>query len=84
MVTVLYTSAVVTVVIAVVLGALVTPALYGVALLAIVDVALARAYAAGRLRLASDPPLARPEEGGVVEGDSTSADPSYNPYARND
>ena len=96
----MYISAAVTVVIAIVLGATVAPALYAIALVALVDLGLAWAYASGRLKLTGDPRLGRPEEGGVVdgpgdpssdgEGDATraaeaaSADPSYNPYARED
>jgi hypothetical protein len=81
----LYVSAVVTAVVAVVLGALVSPFLFAIALLALFDLWLARAYASGRLRLGSEPRLARPEEAGVVEGaDAAAADPSYNPYARED
>jgi Flp pilus assembly protein TadB len=80
----MYVSALVTVLVAIILGALVSPFLFAIALLAIVDLWLARAYATGRLRMASDPRLARPEEGGVVEGDAATADPSYNPYARED
>jgi len=94
----MYVSAVVTVVLAVVLGALVSPFLYAIALFAVLDVLLARGYASGRLRMAADPRLGRPAEGGVVPGpgadspeggtssdaDAAAADPSYNPYARED
>ena len=97
MVMAMLVSAGATVVIAIVLGALVAPYLYAIALLAIIDVWLARAYSTGRLRLASNPRLGRAAEGGVVPGPSgdaagdappsnngASADPAHNPYARED
>jgi uncharacterized membrane protein len=75
LVTLLYASAVVTAIVAVVLGALVSPILFAIALFSLVDVWLARAYSSGRLHLGSD--SARPAE-------AADADPSYNPYARED
>lgn len=91
-------SAVATVVVATVLGILIAPWLFAIALFAIVDLVIARMYSTGRLRPAADPRLGRPEEGGVVAGpgadagegdaasaaDAAAADPSYNPYARED
>ena len=71
-------SGVVTVVLGVVLGALVWAPLYALALIAVVDFALAWAYANGRLRTASGGSAAEPA---AVD---PAADPSFNPYARED
>ncbi len=62
----------VTAVVAIVLGVLVSPILFAIALFSVVDVWLARAYSSGRLRIGSEPHA------------DPSADPSYNPYARED
>ena len=70
--TLLYASAAVTAVVALVLGLLVSPILFALALFVPVDLWLARAYGSGR----------RPTTFGQ-SGDPT-ADPSYNPYARED
>ncbi len=92
-------SAVVTVLVGILLGALVWPPLYAIAAFALVDLWLARAYTTGRLPVGNNPRLGRPAEGGVTEGvthvrsqngdaasaaDAAAADPSYNPYARED
>jgi hypothetical protein len=65
-------SAMATVVVAIVLGAVVDPLLYAVALFAIVDLVIARLFATGRLGA-----------GTAVDSDAQ-ADPSDNPYARED
>ena len=71
-------SGAVTLVLGVVLGALVWAPLYAVAALAVVDLGLAWAYANGRLGVASGGSASEPA---AVD---PSADPSYNPYARED
>lgn len=81
LVTALMLSGVFTLVAAVALGLLVEPALFALALVAVVDFAVAGAFARGRIG-----PLAalRQAEG---EGDAAAiaeADPGYNPYARED
>jgi hypothetical protein len=75
---VLTIAGVVTIVVGVVLGAIVTPLLYLIALSAIFDFALAYAYATGRIGT-GDQVTATPE-GPQAAGE----DPSYNPYARED
>jgi hypothetical protein len=67
-------SGVATIVLAVVLGALVWAPLFAIAAFAGVDFLLAWAYSTGRVKVASGGSAAPPPE----------ADPSYNPYARED
>lgn len=67
-------SGVAVILLSIVLGALVTPALFAIALVGIGDLVLARLFASGRIgsKKAADP-VAQVE-----------ADPSFNPYARED
>ena len=77
----LYLSAAITLVAAVVLGVLVSPALFAIALVALVDVVLARLFARGVI----GPPAARRRA--EHSGDAAilaEADAGYNPYARED
>jgi Flp pilus assembly protein TadB len=67
-----------TIVLGIVLGALVWAPLYAIAALALVDFGLAWAYSNGRMRVASGGSAPAP---GAAD---PSADPSYNPYARED
>jgi hypothetical protein len=69
-------SAVVMLVIAVVLGIAVHPALFGLALIALADYVLGRMFASGRLGAGSVEPG---EDAALAE-----ADANYNPYARED
>jgi hypothetical protein len=81
----LVVSAAATVVIAIVLGALVSAPLYAIAALAVFDLVLAWAFQTGRLKPMWGSQLGRPEEGGVTGAPADpSADPSHNPYARED
>lgn len=66
-------SGVVSIVLAIVLGALVWTPLYAIAAFAGVDFLLAWAYSTGRVKVATGGSAPPPE-----------ADPSYNPYARED
>ena len=76
LVRVMYVTAAATVVIAIVLGALVSPPLYAIALLAIVDLLLARAYATGKLTASAAGSSPTPSQPGD--------DASHNPYASED
>lgn len=74
-------SALVMVVVAVALGLLVSPALFGLALIAVLDLALAWMLARGTIG-----PLAgrRAAEDSGDAATIAESDPSYNPYARED
>jgi hypothetical protein len=68
--------------VAVYLGAAVSSALYAVALVSLIDFALAWAFATGRIG-----PLARRRADAEATGGAAAEaelDPSYNPYARED
>jgi hypothetical protein len=67
-------SGVATIVISVVLAFAVEPVLGAIALVGIIDLALARAYATGRLG----------SGGGAADAAPPGEDPSYNPYAKED
>ncbi len=69
-------SAVGTAIAAVVLGIAAHPALFGLLLIAAVDLIIARLFASGRLGTGTDGDSAPPAQ--------AEADPSYNPYARED
>jgi hypothetical protein len=74
-------SGVITIVFAIALGILISPILFAIAVLAIVDFAIARAYASGVIG-----PLAARRRA-QASGDAAliaESDPSYNPYARED
>jgi hypothetical protein len=76
-----------TVVIAVVLGALVHPALYAIALVGLVDLWLARRFATGKAISRESVGSAPHSASGVASDDpatAAEADRSYNPYARED
>ena len=72
-VTALRVSAAITVVAGIVCGLVVSPALFGLVLVGVVDLVLARMFASGRLGSQTADPVAAVE-----------SDPSYNPYARED
>ena len=74
--TALTISGIATIVVAIVLGAIVEPYLYAIAVIGLVDLVLARLFAAGRLGGRADDPAAAAA--------AAEADPSYNPYARED
>ena len=74
-------SGVVTIVVGAVLGLAISPALFGICVLGIVDFVLARMFAAGRIG-----PLAA-RRAAAEAGDAAAiaeTDPSFNPYARED
>ena len=74
-------SGVITIVVGVVLGLAVSPALFGICVLGVVDFVIARLFAAGRIG-----PLAA-RRAAAEAGDAAAiaeADPSFNPYARED
>ena len=73
---------IVTIVVGVLAGALIEPFLYAIAAFALLDFALAWAYSTGRLGYSADR-----DEAAQAPGDITAqaeADPSFNPYARED
>ena len=70
----LFISGIVTIVVAVVLAVVVEPVLGAIALVGIIDLVLARAFASGRLG----------SGGGAAGSPDPGEDPSYNPYARED
>jgi uncharacterized membrane protein len=77
----LYLSGAVTVVVGIVLGVYVSPALFGIVVLGIVDFVIARLFASGRIG-----PLSG-RRAATAAGDAAAiaeADPSFNPYARED
>jgi hypothetical protein len=70
----LYLSAAITIVVGIVLGFVVGPVWFAIVAVGVLDVILARLFASGRL-------------GGPDKSDpaaAAEADPSYNPYARED
>ena len=73
--TALTISGIATIVVAIVLGAIVEPYLYAIAVIGLVDFVLARLFASGRLG-------AQPT--GADAATIAESDPSYNPYARED
>ena len=78
----LVTGGLITIAVAIFLGATVEPFLYAIALVAIADFALAWAYATGKLG-----PGAQRRREAEASGQAAAvaeADPSYNPYARED
>ena len=77
----LFIGGLVTIGLAIVLGATVEPLLYLIALTAIIDFALAWFYATGRL---GAPDQARRETELANKQAMAAEDPSYNPYARED
>ena len=69
-------SGIATIAVAIALGIAVEPFLFAIALVGVADIVLARMFASGRLG-----------GGSADAGDAatvTAADPSYNPYARED
>jgi len=76
-------SGVVTLVLGVVMGALVWTPLYFIAALALVDFALAWAFASGRIKATANVSV-RTETVPADDVARVEADPSYNPYARED
>lgn len=75
-------GAVLTAAVGIYLGATITPALYALAGVALVDLALAWAYATGRIG-----PAAQRRREAEASGDAAMAaevDPTFNPYARED
>jgi hypothetical protein len=78
----LLAAAVLTLVVAIVVGALVGPWGYVIALSSVADLVVARLFATGRIG-----PLAQRRRQAQASGELgsvTEADPSYNPYARED
>ena len=78
----LIVAGVVTIAIAIFLGATVSSGLYAIAAVSIIDFGLAWAYGTGRLG-----PAAERRREAKAAGDTATAaeiDPSYNPYARED
>jgi hypothetical protein len=77
----LYLSAVITLVVAVVLGLLFGAVYFLIALFGVVDFVIARLFETGRIG-----PLAgrRQTEGNGDAATTAESDPSYNPYARGD
>jgi hypothetical protein len=73
---------VITIALAIYLGATVSSALYAIALVSLVDFAMAWAYLTGRLGPAAQRRRAAEASGDVVA--EVELDPSYNPYARED
>lgn len=73
-------AGVLTIVVAVLLGATIEPLLYLIALSAIFDFALAYAYATGRLGSGSG----AGDPAGASAQTVQAEDPTYNPYARED
>ncbi len=77
----LHLSAAITLVVAIALGLLISPVLFAIAALALVDVVVARMFARGAIG-----PLAARRRA-EASGDAAliaESDPSYNPYARED
>jgi hypothetical protein len=70
---------VVAMVVGVIAGALIDPFLYAIAAVALVDFALAWAFATGRIGTTAD----RRQASGDVAAEAE-PDPSFNPYARED
>jgi hypothetical protein len=68
--------------VAVYLGATVSPVLYLISVLSLVDFALARAFATGRIGPTAARRRAAEQTGDVAA--EAELDPSYNPYARED
>jgi hypothetical protein len=78
---VLYLSGAITIVLGLVLGLVITPVLFAAVALGIVDFVIARLFASGRIG-----PLAA-RRAATEAGDAAAlaeADPSFNPYARED
>ena len=71
----LYLSAAITIVVGIVLGFVIGPVWFAVVAVGILDVILARMFASGRLGSSA---------GGSDPAAAAEADPSYNPYARED
>ena len=69
-------SGIATIAVAIVLGIAVEPFLFAIALVGVADIVLARLFASGRLGGGS------PQTGDAAA--AAQADPSYNPYARED
>jgi hypothetical protein len=81
LVTVLYLSGAITVVLGIVLGFAISPVLFAAVALGIVDFVIAALFSSGRIG-----PLAARRRA-VESGDAATiaeADPSFNPYARDD
>ena len=70
----LFISGIATIVVAVVLAVVVDPVMGAIALVGVIDLALAWAFASGRLG----------STGGAADAPEAGEDPSYNPYARED
>jgi hypothetical protein len=75
-------SGVATIVVAVVLAVVVEPYLIAIALVGLLDFAMARMFSSGRWGGAGV--QAATEEGSSAEPADPTQDPSYNPYARED
>lgn len=79
---ILYLSATITVVAGIVLGFVISPALFAIVAVGIFDFVLAGLVASGRIG-----PDAQHRRAAASEGDAAAvaeADPSFNPYARED
>jgi hypothetical protein len=77
----LYLSGAVTIVVGIVLGIAISPALFGIAVLGVVDFVIGRLFATGRI----GPLSAR--RAATEAGDAAAVaetDPNFNPYARED
>ncbi len=77
----LYLSGVVTIVVAVVLGIAIAPILFAIAALGVGDFVIARMYATGVIGPLAARRRAEPSGDAATVAE---ADPSYNPYARED
>lgn len=78
----LISGGVATIVVAIILGATVEPALYAIALVGIVDFGLAWAFSKGYVGTGA--PQRREAEASGDAATVATEDPSYNPYARED
>jgi hypothetical protein len=77
----LYFSAVITVIAGVVLGLTITPIFFALIAVGVFDAAIAYLFSSGRLGGGATQPGGTPPPG---DGTAGQADPSYNPYARED
>lgn len=87
----LVTGGMITIAVAILLGATVSPALYAIAVIGLIDFALAWAYSTGRRgplavagRESETAGVGRESETAGTAAFRAQADPSHNPYARED